>query len=572
MNAKYRLMSVNASTYSPSPAAFFTMNLAQATYRKDNHLSQPLLNDGKIKDNIPWASASTFGKNATHNYYYLGDPSKYDLYKCARYTEFGYRLTYGTVEDALSNDFEIEVDGLDEEDNSKINKELTMQLKRVKFYDEFRKAAGFDSEQGESLLFIHRRGQDSVSIATDEADLDAEVVRVEAINYIDYDYSQQGEEGKPDSYQISFYTDENRQQTFYPLASHAVRVRARNLDYDSYHGQAVLKALYGSLQIILMITRACGDAAFRWSLGMLGIGVKGLKDASDAEEIRSKIGNPTSQAWFLYPADVVDKIEAFGLAGQMMNLQQLYDICLNNICAVEKIPKSIIIGDSVGVIEGSRVFERSYYAKLSNLQKTWEKFIREYLYLDPNCRNIIGNREYKIKWGLRQVMTDKEKAELNATLYSNANLISGYSTYNEVRKEAQKPYWEEVYNTPELIKFHKDLFGLEPWQIGILPYEIVVGHIFNPIQQNSKKEEENLDDNDDQDESDDDQDIPDELDDLDNTPDDELLSEARKVADAIVTYHSLCPNADQFAQTLGVSRTTGSNIFFTLKNLIKNKA
>lgn len=546
-----------------TPASVFTNSLytsmAIGMQKEMNSNSQ------QIKENFPWRSATGFHKNANApSFYFLSAPTKWQLYKTARFTAIGNRLVYGTNEDAWNNNFELKFDDLSKEESKEKNKELEEHLQSVLFYQEFQKATAFDDEQGESLFFIHRKYQEYEDLKFPASEFE-EVLRCEAINFIDYSYGREGKHGEADEYRICFYTEQNSKQTFHSHISHAVRVRARNIDYDQYAGQSVIKACFSDIQIHLNITRSAGDAAFRWALGMLAMKTKGINNAEDVAKVKAIIGNPTSQSWFMYPEDKITEIKALGLQGSMMDLQSLADLCITNICIQQKIPKAVFIGEAVGVIQGSRVYERSYYAKLDSKHSSWDRFIREYFSKDPKVRQILGEIKYKIDWGLRQVMTENEKAELDSLYYANAEAISGFSTFAEVRQEARKPKWSEVYKGFE--KLHKELFGFSPEELEMLPMTLVQS-IMSPMPTSDDEPQDDKDS--------DNQTLPDERDEPDNVPDDEKIEKAKKlkkakkkVSEAIITFKDLCPSMEVFSKGIGVGGNTGYKVLYKHQQLLE---
>ena len=417
-------------------------------------------------DNFAWNSVTDFGKNARARYYYLQDPGEQQLYKTSRYTEWGWRIVWGVTGDIWNNNFSLNFIDLDDKEAAEKNALLEIHFKDIKLYQEARKATGFDREQGESILVIHREGEDYDTLML-PANTGATILRVEAINKVDYTIPQQKEFGTPIEYRIQFMREGMGAPVYHTHISHAVRFRTQNLDYDQYAGQSSLKPVFGSIQILLNLTRSAGDAAFRWGLGIPAIGAKKVRNTKDATELRNIIGNPTTQDWFIYPSEMIEKIEMLGLNGTMMDLPGLQDMVINNIVVKTTIPKAILIGDAVGVIEGSRVFERGYYALLDQNQTRLNEFIEAYIKLDPVALEIIGEAKFKINWGLRQVMTKMDEAEYKAVIFGNSMLMVGFATWNEVRANSELLPWEDVYKGME--KFHKDMYGFTPKELGILP-------------------------------------------------------------------------------------------------------
>jgi len=421
-----------------------------------------------LKDGYPWESTASFGKNTSKTYYYLDSPSDQDLYRIARLTELGWRITWKTAFDTWLNEFKLNFTELDDEGDRQRNKLLRKQLNKVKFFSEGFRATGFDRELGESLLFIHRKGDqwelegNTYKLLT-PADITEPVIRVEAVSHLDYTIPMIEPFGTANQYNINFYRGKGQKYMYQVDTSRAVRWKCRNIEYDQYQGQSALKAVFGTMQILLLITRGIGDLANRYGTGIPTIYAKNCRSAKDVQNIKTIIGNPTTQSWMLIPTELVEKIEMLSAATSAIDFKQLADVCINLISAQTGIPRPILMGEVAGVVTGSEINEREYFAFLNACHREVEPFVREYLALDPVCAAIIGDREYDIDWGLRQVMSKLDEAALNERIYNNAYQALNFSTFDEVREIAGKPPIASVIK--DVSAFTKR-YGASPEQVG----------------------------------------------------------------------------------------------------------
>ena len=419
--------------------------------------------DSSVYDTMPWRAANQYGQNAKGSYYYLNEPSERQLYKTARYTAFGWRIVYDTSADMWNNDFELDFLDTIPEDNVEKNKQLTKHFNSILFYQEAMKATAFDREQGESLLHAHREGDDYKKLF-EAPDYSKRILRCEAINKIDYSIPRIEEFGIPNYYRIAFWRAGMGKPTYNVHTKRAVRFKAHNLEYDLYTGNGVLKPIFADLNIILMVTQAVGDAAFRWAIGMPAIMTQGVSD-KDLPAFKQIIGNPTSQTWLLLPSERIKEIKMLGTSGTMLNLKELIDVPINNIVAATGIPRPILLGEVSGVQTGSEVNERTYFAYLDQQQRAIETFIREFILMDPEAMEIVGDLEYKINWGLRQVMTKQAEALLRQNLIANGVALAAIGTFNECRLEAEMSVFEEAIDKDLCM----DLYGYSPEDMGSLP-------------------------------------------------------------------------------------------------------
>ena len=114
----------------------------------------------------------------------------------------------------------------------------------------------------------------------------------------------------------------------------------------------------------------------------------------------------------MLPSEYVESFKYEGASGTMINITELANVPLNNIVIATGIPRPIFMGEVAGVQTGSEVNERSYFAVLDQDQQALVTMVREFIAADPVAQSIIGDLDWKIDWGLRQVMTVQAKATL----------------------------------------------------------------------------------------------------------------------------------------------------------------
>jgi hypothetical protein len=403
---------------------------------------------GSFSDNAPFYSATQFGKGGKPEFYYLNNPTMWELYRTARNTEIGFRLTYGFAGHVWNNDFGLVFPRgtLNEEEVKEKNILIRKHLKKIKFYSEFEKATGFDFEQGESLALIYREG-DGLEATTKmlrKPNFKKKVIRVEAINRQDYTIPLQGAFGAPSEYLIRFYKMGEGMPQYTVHRERAIRIKTQDINYNQFKGQAILRSCFSSIQILLNINQAASYAASRWGTGRPTIFTKNVKK-KDLPEMKALIGNPLNDFWSILPSEFIQKIEMLGIGqGAMLDLNGLSDLLINQIVAASEIPRPILMGEVSGIVGAGEVNERSYYAALDKKHSQLEKFIYEFFEIDPEIKEILGDLYYEIDWGLRQVMTKLEKAEYNMKIYQNAISAMNYATLDECRIIAELPKLETI--------------------------------------------------------------------------------------------------------------------------------
>jgi len=412
-------------------------------------------------DNSPMHSILEYGRNQSESFYYLDDPTDEGLWTLATKTPLGKRLTIAFSEDIYNNDFVLEFpkqnEKLDPAVISEINSEIRQHLKEIGFYDEAQLCCAFDLIHGESLLYIYREGDGALMYEQiNNSDpkyqafaapprLNGDILRVQAINRLDYQIPTQGAFGDPENYLINFYSKTNNVSSYTIHPNRVIRWRTNNINYNQYKGHGNLHACYTHLHIISEIDHAAASAARRWGIGLPAIFTKGIRGDKAASQFKQKVGDPTKNKWFIVPSEQVSDIRLLGIQGTMIDLAGLEAMIIDQISAVSGIPQPILMGEVAGVVEGSEVNERQYFAALDRQHTKQNQFIRQFFKIDPYIQRVFkkyGISDFEINWGLRQVLTKIEQAELDMRTYTNATTMMNFSTLREVRQKAGLPNLE----------------------------------------------------------------------------------------------------------------------------------
>ena len=198
----------------------------------------------------------------------------------------------------------------------------------------------------------------------------------------------------------------------------------------------MLHACFTQLQIMLNIHLMTSSAVTRFSLGQPIIFTKGVRGNENATKLQQTIGNPTTQKWMMVPSENVLKIESFGINNSMLDLPSLNDMMIDQICAMSGIPRPVLMGTTAGIVSGSEVNERQYYGVLDRMHHKINELIREFNKLDPWLLRLFkqyGITRYEINWGLRQVLTKQQQADLDSRNLQNAISEMNFKTLDEIR-------------------------------------------------------------------------------------------------------------------------------------------
>jgi hypothetical protein len=399
-----------------------------------------------FRDQSPIRSVLEFGKNTTPSYYYLNEPSMWQLYHTARSTAFGHRLTFGLAGDLWSNQFGLKFPNqeIDQKDFQSVNLEIREHLKKIRYYNEGFRSTAFDNEQGESAFLVFREG-DGLNILREDMmsppDITKKVIRVEAINKVDYVIPRQGFLGEPMYYKIKIWRNDGLRQYIDIHKDRVIRFRLRNYDYDQYNGQSILKACFAEIQIILNINNSISGAAFRFATGIPVVYTKGIPKEK-LDDVKASIGDPTDQSWLLVQKEFIDDIKPLGLNSTTMDLNSFFEPLLSQIVVASEIPKPILLGEQTGVSRHGEVYERSYFSVLDKYHQRLNDINLYFFQRDPEIQEILAKykiKEYEFDWGLRQVRTDQEQADLDMRLLSNVNSMMNSFTIDEMRDYMHAP-------------------------------------------------------------------------------------------------------------------------------------
>lgn len=363
------------------------------------------------------------------------------LHRVCLRTPLGYRLTYGLADDVWNSQVGIKIKD-NPELTTEVNKLYTDYMKSRGWFREMKIFTGSFYEQGEACLLLYFNPADDPPMPDFKhferpVDINAEIIKVEAVNYVDYKILTWTDEGDPEFYEVAIHLGFMGQQSIRVHASRMLRLT----DYELYQkntGWAKIQIVYDSIIIHSGIVKAAGEAAYRWGTGHPLILTKNVLDDNEINIIKNAIGVPTRRSWHILPSEYVESFEMKGQAGQMLNLKALSDIALENVIIGSKVPRAVLIGESQVAAGG--VEDRNFYGLLDERQTELELFVRVYHERDINIRKLFkGLPEYEIDWGIRHVLNEMDQMEFDQRRFSNALALTTICTVNECRRVAGFP-------------------------------------------------------------------------------------------------------------------------------------
>ena len=367
------------------------------------------------------------------------------LHRMALRTAAGYKIVYKQAEDVWNNNLGFKIPD-DKKKAETINRQLAPYLRSRKWFKEMEKLTAYYLEQGESILLLYYKDQGDIYHYIDPVSPTDEIIGVEAFNIIDYHIPEFDKKGEPARYRITVKTPDtyNSYITVDVHPSRVIRHCGPNVEYR-YQGYSDLAAVYDAINILSTILKASGEAAFRWSTGHPVIFTKDLFTETDLDKLKDSIGDFTRRSWHMIPMEYVDRIDLMGQAGSMLNLKALSDIALDHIVIGSGFPRPILLGEVAGVVSGSEVNERTYFALLDRRHTELESFIYKYIEKDINIQKLLKSVEYfELDWGIREVLNKMDQADLEQKRISNALALMQLCTINECREVAgYEPISEE---------------------------------------------------------------------------------------------------------------------------------
>jgi len=359
------------------------------------------------------------------------------LHRIALRTATGYKIVYKQAEDIWNNNLGVKIDE-DKKRAEEVNKKLVPYLRSRRWFKEMEKLSAYNIEQGESILLKYYDDQGDIETYALPVAETAEILRVEAFNILDYHIPEFDVYGDPMLYEITV-REGPYGNTFLRIPVHPSRVQrftGPNV-YRRNEGYSDLAAVIDPINVLSTILKAAGEAAFRWSTGHPVIFTKDLFNASDLEKLKDAIGDFTRRSWHMIPSEYVDRIDLMGQAGSMLNLKALADIAIDQIVIGSGFPRPILLGEVAGVVSGSEVNERTYFALLDRRHTELESFIYDYFASDINIQKLLhGVEYYELDWGIREVLNKMDEAELEQKRFANALALMQICTVNECREVA----------------------------------------------------------------------------------------------------------------------------------------
>lgn len=494
--------------------------------------------------NAPWQGIGSYGQGQTANYYFTAKPKQYDLWRMSRYNPIGHRIVWGFTGDIWNNDFGLDFGTqLEKGKQDKINALITEHLRKIGFWDEWYKLTGFDREQGESINIVFRKGVGLTGLEL-PADITKEVIKLETIAKQDYTIvTRHGQT----FYRINFYREEsNMNETHHVHISNAERLTIRKYDYEQYPGASALENVFGDLQVLSNITRAIGEAMYRWGPGKPAIFIKQGAERK-LKEIRQIIGNPTLQTWHIFPENWISKIQMLGLEGTMPDMANIAGVIIENISGGSEIPAPILMGRVAGVVEGSQVNERSYFSKLDKYHSRLNNSIMKYFEKDPFMVEIIGDMTYSIDWGLQYVMSIEDKANYDSKLALLGQQLSPTHTLDEVRiASGSVPLVQSTSMTEAICQKH---YGMSRAELG----GMIASHVATIAKAKEEEEQENEEPDSDNDGG------------KETVKKNEKQKQAKEVTDIILSYKDFV-GLNDFKEYTGLNTTQVYNLVATLED------
>lgn len=363
------------------------------------------------------------------------------LHRIALRTAVGFRLVYKQAEDVWNNHLGIKIED-DKKKAEKINLDLIPYLRGRKWFKEMEKLTAYQIEQGESILLLYFKDQGDIHKYYEPVSLNEEILGVEAFNIIDYHIPRFDRKGEPAEYQILVKTPDthNSYISVQVHPSRVMRLTGPNIEYR-WQGYSDLAAVYDPINVLSTILKATGEAAFRWSTGHPVIFTKDLFNETDLTKLKDSIGDFTRKSWHMVPMEFVERIDMMGQAGSMLNIKSLADIAIDNIVIGSGYPRPILLGEVAGVVSGSEVNERAYFALLDRRHTELSYFVIRYFERDINIQALLkGVKHYSLEWGIREVLNRMDEAELRQKEISNALALMQICTFNECREVAGFPH------------------------------------------------------------------------------------------------------------------------------------
>lgn len=462
---------------------------------KDRYAALP--DTWETRDNFPLKGAGSFGRLGRGTYYMQDEPSKTLLATTARQTPLGKRMTYIFADDIYANLFSFEFPDLklSSLEIKQINNQIRKHLTEIHFYDEARRACGFDFEQGEAILIKYRKGDGIIYLEEPQLDpktnafnymawstaedTSKEILRVEAKNYLDYTIPQIGSFGAANYYHVYTYTSlQNSESTSFATIklhpSRAVRWRADNIDYEPYRGSSKLKACFDHLQLIQSMLYNMGNAVHRFAYGQPWIRTKNIHDDKGRNRIKNLLGSdPSDLTYFQTPDEFITDIKMLGVAQSQMDISKLIQDNAQLCAASIGIPKQILMSEQIGMLKPGQVTNPDYFAAIDKEHNKQNSFIRQFVAVDPFFARLF--KEYKIdhfdiNWGLKNVMTQMEQMDYDMRKANNAVAKMNYSSFKEIRNYDGLPSWEEYYKTVENGEAEcMRMYGITPRQLDLIP-------------------------------------------------------------------------------------------------------
>lgn len=175
----------------------------------------------------------------------------------------------------------------------------------------------------------------------------------------------------------------------------------------SYEGYSSLYNVWSYITLIRHSTYNLGWALQKFGTGAMIVYLSGRLTPSAETSIQTMIQKFSQQRAGIADANLIDRIEYVGPSGGFSNnIPECIDTFVSFVAAGARMPKSILTGDSSGVIASGEVEDKHYYAGISKVQQSMTKYIKE----------LARRRGHPINWHIEfnavYAKDEREAAEI----------------------------------------------------------------------------------------------------------------------------------------------------------------
>jgi len=344
--------------------------------------------DGNVMMEGPLDHASNQGPTERFMQLWI-DPYKFAI--LARFTSIGQRITYAVYEDAWAGGLSLNLRGKDmDEKQQEINEKLHAHWSKIGLQEVWELAGGYKREGGDSIIVLHFEGEIAAKVGKSSSGVNIHnfgymerqaprknVAALDAYSKLDYTVLEDDGKGHPYMYQITLFLGKMTGSQIVNVHHSRVIQLKRQKTERSFEGTSVQQACYNEEVIVTMILKAMGEIAFRWSYGKPVIMTKGMNDTLLAS-FKNVIGNPTRDAWHIFPSEWVESFEMLSNNTGNLDLPAYLDKLIDFCVLATSIPKAVMMGDVQGVNTDNTVNNENYFALLGKVHNNDEPKLLEF--------------------------------------------------------------------------------------------------------------------------------------------------------------------------------------------------